>query len=63
MSKHTPEQRLNTQPTKPVFDVVEHCVRHSINSKEQGKLLSLLRRFASRHELETNAPPKPPRFR
>ncbi|MGF6177593.1 hypothetical protein [Ensifer sp. 4252] len=63
MSKHIVDEKLSTQPPKPVFDVVEHCVRHSISSKDQGKLLSLLGKFASRHELETNAPPKRPRFR
>ncbi|KQU90635.1 hypothetical protein ASD00_04540 [Ensifer sp. Root31] len=63
MSKHINDQKLNSQPHQPVFDVVEHCIRHSISSKDQGKLLSLLGKFASRHELETNAPPKRPRFR
>lgn len=63
MSKHIVDPRLHPQPRKPVFDVVEHCIRHSMTSKEQAKLISLLGRFASRHELETNAPARRPRFR
>jgi hypothetical protein len=62
MTKHI-ENRQTRSHIKPVYDVDEHCKKNNINKAETRKILQMLGRFASRHELEINAPPPRPKHR
>lgn len=48
---------------KIVYEVVGHCRKNGIDKSEERKVTQLLGRFASRHELEVNAPSRKPKFR
>ena len=62
MTKHI-ENVQSTAHIKPVYDVDEHCKKHDIDKAEARKISQMLGRFASRHELEINAPPRKPKHR
>ena len=47
----------------PDYCVIEHCKKFGIKPAEQKKLLSLLGKRAPLHELRSNSPPRPPRYR
>jgi hypothetical protein len=44
-------------------DVAEHCRKFGIDEAEERKLKSLLGKHAPLHEIHSNAPPKPPKYR
>lgn len=53
MSSH--EVRFPPQPDlRPVLDVSEYCRRSGVSETEEKRLITLLGRYASRHELEMN---------
>ena len=57
------DNRQTSHHTKPVYDVGEHCKKNNIDQAEARKISQMLGRFASRHELEINAPPRKPKHR
>ncbi|HEV7305568.1 hypothetical protein [Ensifer sp.] len=53
MSSH--EVRPSPQPNaRPALDVSEYCRRAGIGEAEERRLITLLGRYASRHELQMN---------
>jgi hypothetical protein len=60
---HHIDNRQTQRNTKPTYEVANHCKRNGIDKSEARKIVQMLGRFASRHELEVNAPPKKPKFR
>ncbi|WP_319005712.1 hypothetical protein [Pararhizobium sp. BT-229] len=43
--------------------VSSHCKKLGIGPAEERKLLKILGKHAPLHEIKSNAPPRPPRFR
>lgn len=62
MTKHI-ENRQTRSHIKPVYDVDGHCKKNNIDPAEARKISQMLGRFATRHELEINAPPRRPKHR
>ena len=62
MTQHIHNSQTSSH-VEPVFDVDEHCKKHDIDKAEARKISQMLGRFASRHELEINAPPRKPKHR
>jgi hypothetical protein len=62
MSSH--EVRFPAQPeAQPVLEVSEYCRRTGTSEAEERRLITLLGRFASRHEIEMNIVGWPLRIR
>ncbi len=51
------------RPTTPVYDVIEHCRKNGLDKAQERKLLLILGRFASRHELQMNTKHAPRNLR
>jgi hypothetical protein len=62
MTKHVESFQTRTH-IKPVYDVDEHCKKNDLDKAEARKISQMLGRFATRHELEINAPPRRPKHR
>ncbi|WP_341486515.1 hypothetical protein [Pararhizobium sp. A13] len=60
---HHIDNRQTQRNAKPTYEVASHCKRNGIDKSEARKIVQMLGRFASRHELEVNAPTKKPKFR
>ena len=63
MTEYFHTRTLEPFNAKPVFDVEQYCRQKGIDKNEERKMLKLLGRFASRHELEINRSAGAPRFR
>lgn len=62
MSSH--EVRSPAQPeARPVLEVSDYCRRTGASEAEERRLITLLGRYASRHELEMNVVRGPLRIR
>lgn len=59
----TIDTRQVKNPGPREHDVAKHCRKNGIDPAEERKLLRLLGKKASLHELQANAPPRQPRFR
>ncbi len=44
-------------------DVAEHCQKNGMRPEDEKKMLRLLGKHAPVHEIHSNSPPRPPRFR
>ncbi|MBP2561182.1 hypothetical protein ABCW43_22890 [Neorhizobium sp. IRAMC:178] len=44
-------------------DVAEHCRKNGMRLEDERKMLRLLGKQAPVHEIQSNSPPRPPRFR
>ncbi|QRM55835.1 hypothetical protein [Sinorhizobium sp. BG8] len=63
MTHHIDNRQMRASTAKSVIDVASHCKQNGIDKSEQKKLLRLLGRFATAHELHMNMPLRPPKFR
>ncbi|WP_411036136.1 hypothetical protein [Shinella sp. BYT-45] len=54
MTRHLDNRQFGPRQTRHVLDVIEHCRKNGLDKAEERKLLLLLGRFASRHEIEMN---------
>lgn len=54
MTHHIDNRQFKAKRKRHVLDVVEHCRKNALGRAEEKKLLLLLGRFASRHELQMN---------
>nr|WP_077966555.1 hypothetical protein [Ensifer adhaerens] len=56
MSSH--EARLSSQPdARPVLEISEYCRRTGVGEAEERRLITLLGRYATWHELQMNVCP------
>lgn len=60
---HNIDNRQTQKHAKIQYEVAGHCQKIGIDKSEERKITQMLGRFASRHELEVNAPSKKPKFR
>lgn len=63
MTHHLDNRQFSLKPTRAVIDVVAHCRRTGLDKAEERKLVMLLGRFASRHELQMNTKRPPENLR
>ncbi|MEK1931428.1 MAG: hypothetical protein AAAC47_16950, partial [Pararhizobium sp.] len=60
---HHIDNRQTQRNARPTYEVASHCKKNGIDKSETRKIVQMLGRFASRHELEVNARPRKPKFR
>lgn len=54
---------FSSTEVRPVLDVSEHCRQAGVDETEEKRLIALLGRYASRHELHLNIIRSPYRAR
>lgn len=59
MTHHIDNRQVRIPGGKRTVDVLEYCHRNGLSKQEERKLTHLFGRFATRHELEINAPKVP----
>ncbi|WEX76851.1 hypothetical protein PYH37_005199 [Sinorhizobium numidicum] len=52
--KHTDIGKLDRTHAKHVWDVAEYCRRNGIHKAEEKRLIKVLGKYASTHELQMN---------
>ncbi|MCA1492488.1 hypothetical protein [Sinorhizobium alkalisoli] len=52
--KHTDIKKLDQIQTRHVWDVAEYCRRSGLHKTEERRLIRVLGKFASSHELQMN---------
>ncbi|AFL53634.1 hypothetical protein ABIE78_006744 [Sinorhizobium fredii] len=52
--RHTDIRKLEKTDAKHVWDVAEYCRRSGIHKAEEQRLIKVLGRYASAHELQMN---------
>ncbi|WP_310384701.1 hypothetical protein [Rhizobium sp. 1399] len=60
---HSKDHRQVRMPGPNEHNVAELCKKFGISALEERKLRRLLGKHAPLHEIQANAPPRPPRFR
>ncbi|TCL62720.1 hypothetical protein [Rhizobium sp. BK251] len=60
---HSKDNRQVRIPVPNDRSVVEHCRKFGIGPAEERKLQKLLGKHAPLHEIQTNSPPRLPKFR
>jgi len=60
--EHVSNRQVRT-PGSRNLDVADHCKKIGLDALEERKLVRLLGKQAPLHEINANAPQKPPRFR
>uniref|UniRef100_UPI003100B1D9 hypothetical protein n=1 Tax=Neorhizobium sp. EC2-8 TaxID=3129230 RepID=UPI003100B1D9 len=61
MKKDTDRQVRISGPRD--HDVAEHCQKNGMRPEDARKMLRLLGKRAPMHEIQSNSPPRQPRFR
>ncbi|WP_085034253.1 hypothetical protein [Ensifer aridi] len=52
--RHTDTRKLDQSQARHVWDVAEYCKRSGIHKAEEQRLIKVLGRYASSHELQMN---------
>jgi hypothetical protein len=52
--RHTDTRKLDKSQVRHVWDVAEYCRRSGIHKAEEQRLIKVLGRYASSHELQMN---------
>ncbi len=52
--KHTDIKKLDQSQPRHVWDVAEYCRRSGLHKAEERRLIRVLGKFASSHELQMN---------
>lgn len=63
MTEHINNRQLGKTQRRAVIDVAAHCQKNGVDKAQERKLLQLLGRFASRHELQMNIKRQPENLR
>lgn len=63
MTHHIDNRQFGKKQSRAVIDVAAHCQKNGLDKAQERKLLMLLGRFASRHELEMNIKRQPENLR